>query len=352
MAPSTGFQPSWSASSTNAYSSSLSSRLQHIKSLKRQISDTIADVASVLLYKEEWLELIPWILSQISSPVPHWTQQQLHAQVQQQLVQYTEQLQHLPQQQQYLLVQQQQMDLLYDEQVNAVATKMSCLNILNKLIETTSDSLTDHIQSIVQCYTFCLTFSSALPSQPSPSSANAFVPDSSYLPNMDLQMHALAATGLFYCVSNVIEPAGIDKTLIQLVPQLLNVIGLILSGKYPGATQSHSQNEVLAINILKSMEQITNSNDAKFFKPQLDIIGVAMLAMGQAATFSDGLRQLCLEIMVGIVEQASAICRKNKKFLDSVVTLCFNLMLTVQDDEEHSYTKQPESDDADGMLIC
>lgn len=118
----------------------------------------------------------------------------------------------------------------------------------------------------------------------------------------------------------------------QFTPRMLAVLGSLLERGM--GTQ--------ALELLCAMADLA-TEEPTFFRPQLDEFAMAMLKIGQTEGFEDGVRQLVMECLVLIAEEAPGMVRKSRVFLESAVNLAFTLMLTVED--EPGWTQESESVD-------
>eukprot|EP00731_Ephydatia_muelleri_P030232 Em0021g755a len=72
----------------------------------------------------------------------------------------------------------------------------------------------------------------------------------------------------------------------------------------------------------------------KFLRSQLDTIVDLMLKMMSTVEAEDLWKQLSLEVIVTVAENAPAMMRKQHRFLPKIVTQCLQFMLEVEDDPD------------------
>jgi importin-5 len=127
-----------------------------------------------------------------------------------------------------------------------------------------------------------------------------------------------------------------QELLTNTVPLVLAELHRLLNAsQYPDVME-----------LLEVLIEVTEPH-ALYFKPMLQEIVETMVQIADTAALPDGCRQLAMEFLVSLAENASAACRKLPKngFVTGVFPVVFRMMLELDDVETWSPTVCEEVDD-------
>jgi hypothetical protein len=209
--------------------------------VRSQVCDTVTAMAEVLLYKNGWEELMPFLYScsQADSGQRH-----------------------------------------------------SALTIFGKLCELCPPEtvLTPHIKHIHGLYASAL-------SEPNEA------------------MCALAVTNICTAVINFDQNVKAQHMppFQQLIPGILKVLCNVLE----------AHNEKVVLEILSALADV-GTDEPTFFRPHLDEVAKVLAGIGNNAGLQDGMRQLAMEILVLIAEEAPGMVRKSHIFTVAILQLFFH----------------------------
>ncbi|OQR85799.1 importin-like protein [Achlya hypogyna] len=139
-------------------------------------------------------------------------------------------------------------------------------------------------------------------------------------------LHALRALGMLLLSIDELDERDRFQPLLPLILQ-----GLVTMQAAPTDEDIMEAMEV----VIELMEP-----HASFFKPSFKDLVPMMVALAQSSTASFGTRQLAMEVLVSIAENAPAACRRfpHNGFVELVFPIAFHLMLDIpeeMDDDEN-----------------
>jgi len=148
---------------------------------------------------------------------------------------------------------------------------------------------------------------------------------------MKVRLAAMNATASFLQVLDQPE----ERAQFQLLtPQMLATISAALNNK-------QEEDARCAIELFVDLAEI----DATFLKPHLPQIVQAMLTISTAGVLDPSTRQLGVEFLVTLGEGRPGMVRKIPKFVESVIPVILNMMLSIDDNADWATSK--EEDDVD-----
>ncbi|XP_067944804.1 importin-5-like [Watersipora subatra] len=88
-------------------------------------------------------------------------------------------------------------------------------------------------------------------------------------------------------------------------------------------------------------------NIPKYFRPQLETVLTLCIKVMSNKDLEDSWRQLALEIVTTLAETASAMLRKQSKYLPHIIGIILQLMCELEEEDDWSLQDEPEDDEAD-----
>jgi len=156
-------------------------------------------------------------------------------------------------------------------------------------------------------------------------------------PSNKVKLSALKATVSFLLV---IEDNKQRNIFTDLLPPMIQVIALALNNQDEGAARDS----------LDAFIELAETN-ATFLRPSLDVLIPAMSQITTAKALDDGIRHLALELLVTMAENAPAMIRKYKPYLELTYPAAWSLMVDLDDDQEWHTTNEIEDDETDSNAV-
>lgn len=135
--------------------------------------------------------------------------------------------------------------------------------------------------------------------------------------NIKVRIQSITAISQTMCALEEHEVTIFDPSITRMLRLLQDVLN-------SGIEQQAQDTIQIMVDI--STEQPT------FFRNHLNDLLAAMTQIGQTQKLEDDTRQLALEFLVTVSENASGMVRKNRPFIENSLKLCLLMMLDIQDD--------------------
>lgn len=156
---------------------------------------------------------------------------------------------------------------------------------------------------------------------------------------------AIFASGLADAGSGVVRLAALEATC-KFLPSLPDhaLFADLLVPMVEVVTSALGQgDEATARAALEQMIELVDDNN-KFLRARIsDISGMALQVCG-AETLDDGTRQLGMEFLVSVAEKSPGLVRK-MNIVESLIPMCMQFMLTIEEDDEWETNDDVEEDE-------
>lgn len=156
--------------------------------------------------------------------------------------------------------------------------------------------------------------------------------------NLEVRFQAVRTVIAFIMIHE--SDNNILKQLSDLLPRIVAVIGESIE-------QQDDQS------LLKLLIDLTESCP-KFLRPQLEVICEMCIKVFSTQDFEDSWRQLALEVMVSLSENAAPMMRKRaEKYIIALIPLVLQMLTEIDDDDEWAVSDQiTDEDNSDNNIIA